>query len=133
MAQTFFDTNIILYLATDDEAKAGRAEELIADGGVVSVQVLNEFVSVSARKYRRPWLAIEETLTAVCTLCRVEPLSLAAHQKAVALSRDHGFSFYDALIVASALGAGCDTLLTEDMQHGRVVDRVLAIRNPFRR
>ena len=62
MAQTFFDTNIILYLATDDEAKAGRAEELIADGGVVSVQVLNEFVSVSARKYRRPWPAIEKAL-----------------------------------------------------------------------
>jgi len=133
MGLAFFDTNVILYLATDDEAKAGRAEELIADGGVVSVQVLNEFVSVSARKYRRPWPAIEETLATVCALCRVEPLSLAVHQRAVTLARDHGFPFYDALIVASARDAGCDTLFTEDMQHGRVIDRVLAIRNPFRR
>lgn len=133
MAVAFFDTNIILYLASEDAAKANRAEELLAGGGLISVQVLNEFVSVSTRKYRRPWSAVEETLLIVRTLCRVEPLTLAVHEAAVALTRDHNFSFYDALVVASARIAGCDTLFTEDMQHGRVVDDVLTILNPFRR
>src|SRR5215212_8261738 len=129
MALAFFDSNVLLYLATEDAAKASRAEDLLVEGGVVSVQVLNEFVSVSTRKYRRPWVAIEETLAIVRTLCRVEPLTLAIHEAAVVLTREHGFSFYDALIVASARAADCDTLFTEDMQHGRVIDRVLTIRN----
>jgi len=133
MAPAFFDSNVILYLASDDTAKADRAEEVLVGGGVVSVQVLNEFVSVSTRKYRRPWPAIEESLSIVRTLCRVEPLTLAVHEAAVVLTRDHTFSFYDALIVASARIAGCDILFTEDMQHGRVVDDALTIFNPFRR
>jgi predicted nucleic acid-binding protein len=133
MALAFLDSNVLLYLASEDDDKASRAEDLLVEGGVVSVQVLNEFVSVSTRKYRRPWAAIEETLATVRTLCQVEPLTLVTHDAAVALTRDHGFSFYDALIVASARIAGCDTLFTEDMQHGRVIDRMLPIRNPFRR
>jgi predicted nucleic acid-binding protein len=132
MAQVFFDTNILLYLASEDQTKADRAEDLLSGGGVVSVQVLNEFVSVSARKWRRPWEAIEETLAVVRALCQVEPITLAVHERALALARDHDFAFYDALIVASAREAGCDTLLSEDMQHGRVIDRALTIRNPFR-
>ena len=132
MVAAFFDTNVILYLASEDAAKASHAEELLAAGGVISIQVLNEFVSVSTRKYRRPWSAIEETLSIVRTLCRVEPLTLAVHEAAVILTRDHKFAFYDALIVASARIAGCDRVFTEDMQHGRVIDNVLTILNPFR-
>ncbi len=89
-------------------------------------------MSVSTRKYRRPWPAIEETLSIVRILCRGEPLTLSVHEAAVALTRGHNFSFYDALIVASARIAGCDTLFTEDMQHGRVVENVLTIVNPCR-
>ena len=133
MALAFLDTNIILYLSTEDEAKASRAEDLLAEGGVVSIQVLNEFVSVASRKYRMPWLEIEDTLTTIRAACRVEPLTLVVHEAAVELARDHDFSFYDALIVASARLAECDTLFTEDMQHGRVFDGALTIRNPFRR
>jgi predicted nucleic acid-binding protein len=133
MALAFFDTNLLLYLASEDERKADRVEELLAGGGVVSVQVLNEFVSVSRRKYQRPWTAIEDTLAAVREVCRVEALTLAIHDAAVLLARDHDFPIYDALIVASAREAGCDTLFTKDMQHGRVIDRALTIRNPFRR
>jgi predicted nucleic acid-binding protein len=133
MTLAFLDTNVILYLGTEDRDKAARAEDLLAEGGVVSVQGLNEFVAVASQKYRMPWPEIEETLATVCAACRIEPLTLAVHEAAVALTRDHRFSFYDALIVASARIAGCDTLFTEDMQHGRVIDRALTIRNPFRR
>ena len=132
MALSFLDTNVLLYLASEDEAKADRAEDLLAGGGVVSVQVLNEYVNVSIRQWQRPWKAVEDTLSIVRTLCRVEPVTLAVHDAAVILARDHGFAFYDALIVASARQADCDTLYSEDMQHGRVIDRALTIRNPFR-
>jgi predicted nucleic acid-binding protein len=132
MAQPFFDTNILLYLVGSDPAKADRAEALLAGGGVISVQVLNEFASVASRKQRMPWPEIEDVLRSFRALCRVEPLTVESHDKALQLARDHAFSFYDAMIIASALGAQCDMLYTEDLQHGRRIDRTLAIRNPFR-
>jgi predicted nucleic acid-binding protein len=61
---------------------------------------------------------------------RVLDLSVATHEAAIALARDHRLSFYDALIVAAAQEAGCDTLYTEDMQHGRALGG-LTIVNPF--
>ena len=77
--KAFFDTNILVYTATSD-ARKQRALDCLGRGGVVSAQVLNEFVSVSTRKYRRPWSAIEETVSIVRTLCQVEPLTLAVHE-----------------------------------------------------
>jgi len=132
MASAFFDTNVVLYLVGSDAAKADRAEALLTGGGVVSVQVLSEFVSVALRKQRMAWIRIEDTLAVLRSLCRVEPLTVESHETALRLARDHNFSFYDAMIVASALGAGCDVLYSEDLQHGRRVDRRLTINNPFR-
>lgn len=60
------------------------------------------------------------------------PPDVATHNEAVNLATRDGIAFYDALIVASALGAGCDVLLTEDMQDGRVIEGRLTICNPFR-
>lgn len=131
MAPPFFDTNVVLYLVGSDPAKADRAESLLVGGGVISVQVLNEFASVASRKQRMPWPEIEDVLRSVRALCRVEPLTVGTHDGARRLAQDHAFSFYDALIVASALGADCDTLYSEDLQHGRRIDRTLTIRNPF--
>jgi predicted nucleic acid-binding protein len=132
MAESFFDTNVLLYLVGSDPAKANRAEALIAAGGTISVQVLNEFASVASRKQRMPWAEIEDTLATLRSLCRVEPLTVEGHKTALRLASDGGFSFYDAMIVASALHADCDLLYSEDLQHGRRVDRRLTIRNPFR-
>ena len=60
----------------------------------------------------------------------VRPIDVGTHEAAIALARSHGFSFYDALIVVSALEAGCDTLLTEDLQAGQRIAG-LTIVNPF--
>jgi predicted nucleic acid-binding protein len=126
----FFDTNILVY-AQQTDGKANRARELFAGGGKLSVQVLNEFTAVSRRKQRRDWHEIAEAITDVLTV--VDPpleLTLDLHAAARALAEDHRLSFYDALIVAAALESGCDTLFTEDMQHGRKFGG-LAIVNPF--
>ena len=126
----FFDTNILVY-AQQVDGKGDRARALLAGGGKLSVQVLNEFTAVSRRKQRRDWRAIAEAVADVLTM--VDPplvLTLDLHNSARALAQDHGLSFYDALIVSAAIEAGCDTLFSEDMQHGRSIGG-LAIVNPF--
>jgi predicted nucleic acid-binding protein len=126
----FFDTNILVY-AQQAGVKADRARALIMGGGKLSVQVLNEFTAVSRRKQGKDWREIGEAISDVLAL--VDPplaLTLDLHQAARALAEDQLLSFYDALIVATAIGGGCDVLYSEDMQHGRSIGR-LAIVNPF--
>ncbi len=130
-AEAFFDTNVVLYLLSADDAKADRAEELLAIGGIISVQVLNEFTAVASRKLRMSWPEIREVLAQVRAVCNVEPMSVDTHDRAAQLAERYGLSIYDALIVAAALLAGCSTLYSEDMQNGQVIERQLTIRNPF--
>jgi predicted nucleic acid-binding protein len=130
-AEVFFDTNVVLYLLSADAVKADRAEELLATGGMISVQVLNEFASVASRKLRLSWPEIRDVLAPVRVICPVVPLSVETHDRALLLVERYGLSLYDALIVAAALLAGCKTLYSEDMQHGQVIERQLTISNPF--
>ena len=128
--KAFFDTNILIYAATSDEKKQ-RAADCLGRSGCASVQVLNEFVHVARRKLRHDWPQIELALGLLrASLDEVVPITLNTHTGAVAVAREHGLSFYDALIVASAIEAGCDTLYSEDMQHGRSIGG-LKIVNPF--
>ena len=131
VAEGFFDSNVILYLISGDIAKADTAETLIARGGHISVQVLNEFVAVARRKQRLAWPEIDEILGTVREVCRVHALDVESHDKARAIAERYGFSFYDSLIVASALGAGCTVLYTEDLQSDQRIDHTLLVRNPF--
>jgi len=131
VAESFFDTNVLLYLLSTDAAKADRAESLLAAGGVISVQVLNEFAAVALRKLAMPVAELREILEPIRNVCRVEPVTEDTHERALALVERYGFSFYDALLVAAALRAGCARLYSEDFQHGQVVDRQLRILNPF--
>jgi len=130
--KAFLDTNILLYAAGDADPRQVIAGEIIATGGVISVQVLNEFVNVGRRKFQWPWPKIEEALASFRTLLE-RPLSLtvATHERAFAIARRHHLHIYDALIVASAAEADCGLLLTEDMADGMSIGGV-TIRNPFR-
>jgi predicted nucleic acid-binding protein len=127
----FLDTNVLVYAVLSDDPRCPAAERLLAAGGAISVQVLNEFANVARGKLKWPWRDIEAMLALVRSRSgRVRDISLSTHEAALVLARDHGFAFYDALIVAAALEAGCDTLFTEDMQHGRKFGG-LTIVNPF--
>ncbi len=126
----FIDTNVLIY-AQGTGPKSETARQVVLAGGVVSVQVLNEFAAVLRRKFRLEWDLIADALADVReALGPVRPVDVDIHLRAVDLARLHDFSFYDALIVASALAAGCDTLLTEDLQAGRRIAG-LTIVNPF--
>jgi predicted nucleic acid-binding protein len=127
----FFDTNVLLYLVSSDTAKADKAEALLAKGGIVSVQVLNEFASVAGRKQKLLLPEIRDALSTIRALCEVVPVSLETHDTALDLAERFGFSIYDALIVAAAQLAKCIWLYTEDMQHGQVISG-LTISDPFR-
>ena len=131
MRKVFFDTNVFVYLFVGDPIKADIAEALIRHGGIISVQVLNEFISVTRGKYRFSWDKVEESLTAIREECDVIPLDLAIHQQALQLCQETNLSIYDGLIVAAALTAGCDTLYSEDMNHRQKIGS-LTIINPFR-
>ncbi len=130
-AETFFDTNILLYLLSEDAAKADRVEELIANGGVISVQVLNEFAAFASRKLSMPWSEIRDVLAPIRSVCEIEPLTVETHDLGVEIAERYGFSFYDATILASALRAGCKILYSEDLQDRQVINRQLRIRDPF--
>jgi len=130
--RAFFDTNVLLYLLSADSRKADRAEALLAQGGVISVQVLNEFASVASRKVGLSWKEIREALDPIRAVCNVEPVTLEVHACALGLAAKHGWSFYDSLIVAAALLSGCSTLYSEDLHDGQRVEGSLRIVNPFR-
>ncbi len=126
----FFDTNILVY-AFLDIAKRQRAIEVLSEGGLISVQVLNEFTNVARNKRKRTWPEIEAALDVIRSrFPKIVLLTVEVHAAAVRLARDHGLSIYDALIVAAALEAGCDTLFSEDLQHQRSFGP-LRIVNPF--
>ena len=130
MSKPFIDSNVILYLLSDDATKADKAEGILQAGGVISVQVLNEVVSVCQRKLKMPWDEIDAVLQAVKASVQVVPLTEASHELAVQLCKRYQLSFYDAHICSAALIAGLKIVFSEDMQDGMVVDD-LVVKNPF--
>lgn len=130
-AEAFYDTNVVLYLLSSEAARADRAEELLAAGGRVSIQVLNEFAAVASRKLGMNWRDIGEILGEVRAVCSVEPMGIETHERGLAIASRYRLHVYDAMIVASALLAGCTLLYSEDLQHGQIFERSLTVRDPF--
>jgi predicted nucleic acid-binding protein len=130
--RAFFDSNVLIYAMVSGDSRRERAQQLIAHGGVISAQVLNEFVAVARRKMHMPWEDVNEALDAVRILFP-SPVAVAmdTHEAALNIAQQYGFGIYDALIAAAALNARCAVLYSEDMQDGQVVEGKLTIRNPF--
>ena len=131
-AKAFFDTNVLIYAVAQDDPRSAQAEEILASGGILSVQILNEFVSVARRKILMSWSEVTEALDVFRVLCPSPlPITLELHEAALQLAEQHGYNIYDALVVAAALEAGCTTLYSEDFQDGQTIEEQLTIRNPF--
>ncbi|HTH46905.1 MAG TPA: PIN domain-containing protein [Candidatus Limnocylindria bacterium] len=137
-ARFFLDTNVFVY-TFDHSAplKRKRAEQLVAEAmdgqaGVISSQVVQEFLNVATRKFSpamKPAEARAYLDTVLIPLCEIFP-SAALYQQTLQIQAETGFSFYDSLMVAAALEADCATLYSEDLQHDRRLHG-LAIINPF--
>ena len=128
----FFDTNVLVYIVGQKDERTTVAEALVAAGGVVSVQVLNELASVARRKLGMTWEEVGEALGAIRILCPSPvPLTIETHDAGLRIAAHYGFHIYDALVAAAALAADCTTLYSEDLKDGQVIDGRLTIRNPF--
>jgi|SRR5450631_998937 predicted nucleic acid-binding protein len=131
--KAFFDTNVLIYAVAQNDPRSAKAEVLLASGGAISVQVLNEFASVARRKIRMSRNEVTEALNAIRVLCpSPAPITVETHDAALAIAEKYGYEIHDALIAASALEAGCTTLYSEDMQHRQVLEGRLTIFNPFK-
>jgi predicted nucleic acid-binding protein len=128
---SFFDTSVLLYLLSADPAKADRVEQLLENRGTISAQVLNEFAAVALRKLKMSVNEVREVLDGIRSVCSVEPVSVLTHERGLAIHERYRFSFYDSVLVATALIAGNRVLFSEDMQHAQLIDDQLRIVNPF--
>jgi len=136
--RSFLDTNILVYpfdaraAAKREEARRLTGWALATHEGVISTQVVQEFLNVALRKFPQPMSQAEAQLylsQVLMPLCEVFP-DASLYSNALSIADETGWGFYDALIVSSAQASGCRVLLTEDLQHGRTV-RGVELRNPF--
>jgi predicted nucleic acid-binding protein len=128
---SFFDTSIVIYAFCEDDRRNETARMLLARGGLISVQALNEFTAVARGKLAMSWADVSRALTAIRKLC-LSPvaLTLEIHDKALQIAERYGYHIYDSLVVAAALKSSCTVLYSEDMRDGQVIEG-LTIRNPF--
>jgi predicted nucleic acid-binding protein len=131
MSAKFADSNVLIYLVSADERKASVAQAILADGLTISVQVLNECTNVLINKLKRPWGATTEYLMSVRSQAKIVPVDVETHERGIEIATRHRLAIYDSMIVAAALLANCDTLYSEDMHPGLVIEKRLRIVNPF--
>jgi predicted nucleic acid-binding protein len=130
-ARRFLDTNVLIYAFGANDQKSETAKATLAAGGVISVQVLNEFANASRKKLKLEWEEIAERLAVVDTLLdSPTPITVELHAAAVKIAARRRIAFYDALIVASAQASKCAVLVSEDFQHGAKFGDV-EVQNPF--
>jgi|SRR5688572_30131822 predicted nucleic acid-binding protein len=127
----FIDANVLLYLASADERKITKVEVILAQGGTISVQILNEIANVARRKMRMEWAETIAFVERFRLLLTVAPLTEQIHEDGLRLAERYRLSVYDGMVVAAALQTGCSVLMSEDMHHGLKVEGRLEIRNPF--
>jgi predicted nucleic acid-binding protein len=132
MPGSFFDSNVLLYSATEDEEKAACTEALMEEGGVISLQVLNEIANVLRRKRTRTWTEVVDYLGRLRVALDVRAFTLREHLAGLAVIERYKLGTYDAMLIASALLAECHVFWSEDMHDGLVIEGTLTIRNPYR-
>jgi predicted nucleic acid-binding protein len=131
-ARPFFDTNVVLYAFRQGDSRSRKAEALLAEGGALSVQVLNEFVAVAWRKLNKNWEEVRRALAILRVFCpEPAPLTVKTHEAALHIAGRYKYSIYDGLIIAAALETGCNIIYSQDLQDGQVIESSLTIRNPF--
>ena len=130
---TFIDTNVLVYAYSSDDLlkKAQALLALQAADAWLSTQVLIEFANVCVRKLKVAWPGVEAALTELAAEFRIHSTTPTTVVKATQLANRYSLSWFDALIVAAALECNCETLYSEDMQHGLLIERSLRVVNPF--
>ena len=130
--KTFADTNILVYAFSSSEAAKQTKALTVLDEChlVVSTQVIREFITVATRKYNQPLSKIITHVNHISDISNIVDENIDLIHSALELHKHNNYRFYDCLIIAAALKADCNVLLSEDMQDGQVIGG-LTIVNPF--
>ena len=132
--QCFVDSNVWLYAvieSPESAAKSATARSLVTERRIVSTQVINEVCVNLLRKARRSEAEIRQAVTAFYSQHRVVPIDETTMVAASELREAYSLSYWDSLIVASALEAGATVLYSEDMHHDLWINARLRVINPF--
>jgi predicted nucleic acid-binding protein len=132
--KVFLDSNILVYSYSNSEIqKQEIARQLIGDShSLISTQVLQELCNIVTRKFK---FSYEQAAAAIKESCQNNSLHINTEDtvlQACQIAQRYGFSFFDSLIVASALESSCVILYSEDMQDGQVIEGKLTVKNPFK-
>jgi predicted nucleic acid-binding protein len=131
--RAFVDTNVFAYLYSASEPDKQQKAELAINSydRYVSTQVLNEFCNVGIRKLKLSLATVRESVAQICEACNVARIDERTVSKALDIHERYRYSYYDSLMVASAIEADCRYILTEDMADGQVIEETLTVRNIF--
>ncbi len=127
----FVDSNVILYLFTDAEDKKYKAYEIFVNNPTISIQVLNEVSNILFKKYGLIGKEIKEHIDFLLDFVNVSLITISTISLALDLKDKYKYSYYDSLIIATALENNCSVLYSEDMQDGQVIEGKVKIVNPF--
>ena len=131
MNNRFLDSNVLVYAYTKDDRRQ-RATDLIAEGGVISVQSLAEFIHVARRRLKIDGGALVDAVQVLTKRLDIGgSVTLEILNRGLAIAQRYKLSIHDSTLIAVALDAGCDQFLSEDMHHGLVIEDRLTVRNPF--
>ena len=130
-AKFFLDTNVVVYLLSDDIEKSTTAEQLLMAQPIISTQVANEFANACLKKMKLSKEETQELVKSLLDSCQTLSVSVETIHKAMQLSNHYALSHWDSLIVAAAVLSDASVLYSEDMQHGLVIETITII-NPFR-
>lgn len=127
------DTNVAIYAFDDASPKAPTARSVLANVEFISVQLLNEFANVVARKQQRSWADVSWGVARLReAVPHVRAIGVLDNWEALRIADRYHLSFYDSLMLAVALAGGARTIYSEDLQHELVIDGTLRIVDPFR-
>ena len=132
-ANTFIDTNILIYAFTEDEPKKREMALSHLDNcfPFVSTQVIKEFVNVLLKKTSLDISIIKTVIDDICDTTKVINEEVGFVSNALDIKSRYNYRFYDSLIISAALNSKCSILLSEDLQDGQIIDGTLKIVNPF--
>lgn len=133
--KVFLDSNIVIYAYSDDDPlKRSIVQDILNkhDIMVISTQVINEFINVMIKKKKLDYGQISLAVNELFSVLLVDAITMEVIQKAINISIKHGYSYFDSLMLSSAIMSGCSIFYSEDMHNRHVVEKHLEIVNPFK-
>jgi len=134
-AKVFFDTNLLVYLYSEDEPE--KQEQILAqikntEKRWISTQVLNELSNTLRRKFKLEYADIANVIAETRSNFEIITVQVETIEHALKIAEQYRYSYYDSVIIATALELSCTLLYSEDMQHKQVIEGKLQIINPFK-